>query len=70
MQSGICSLVLDEALTPAMGFSAHDREYPTLTHVRGFIAHLIFGAAAAATAEALYRMTGTAPQEGPRQLAA
>lgn len=55
------ALVLDEALTPAMGFSAPNRDYPALTHVRGFLAHLAFGAAAAATAEALYRLTDTTP---------
>ncbi len=63
------SLVLDEALTPAMGFSAPDREYPTLTHVRGFIAHLAFGAAAAVAAEFLYRLTRTTPEQGAPQRA-
>lgn len=58
------SLILDEALTPAMGFSAPDRDYPTATHVRGFFAHLAFGAVVAATAEALYRLTGTGPDSG------
>lgn len=57
------SLLLDESLTPAMGFSAPDRDYPALTHVRGFLAHLAFGAAAAAAAEILYRATGTAPEQ-------
>lgn len=55
------SLVLDEALTPALGFSAPNRAYPTLTHVRGLLAHLAFGVVAAATAEVLYRLTGTTP---------
>ena len=59
--SASMSLILDEALTPAMGFSAPDRAYPALTHVRGFLAHLAFGAVVAATAEALYRLTGTTP---------
>ncbi len=58
------SLILDEALTPAMGFSAPDREYPTLTHIRGFLAHLAFGAAAAVAAELLYRLTRTTPKQG------
>lgn len=52
------SLVLDEALTPAMGFSAPNRAYPTLTHARGFLAHLAFGAVAAATASAGFAVTG------------
>lgn len=60
------SLILDEALTPAMGFSAPDHDYPTATHIRGFIAHLAFGAVVAATAEILYRLTRTAPDQlGP-----
>lgn len=58
------SLILDEALTPAMGFSAPDRDYPAATHMRGFVAHLAFGAIAAAAAEALYRLTGTVPESG------
>jgi uncharacterized membrane protein YagU involved in acid resistance len=58
------SLILDEALAPAMGFSVPDREYPTGTHARGFIAHLAFGAVVGVTAEALYRLTRTAPQAG------
>ena len=60
------SLILDEALTPAMGFSAPDRDYPTATHIRGFFAHLAFGAVVAATAEILCRLTHTAPDQlGP-----
>jgi uncharacterized membrane protein YagU involved in acid resistance len=62
LATGTCmSIVLDEALTPAFGFAAPDREYPTATHVRGFVSHLAFGAVAAATAEALYRLTDTGP---------
>lgn len=57
------SLILDETLTPAMGFSAPDRDYPAATHIRGFIAHLAFGAAVAATAELLYRLTRTSPDQ-------
>lgn len=56
------SLVVDEALTPAMGWSAPSHDYPTITHVRGFVGHLVFGAVLAATAEALYRLTDTAPK--------
>ena len=55
------SLIVDEALTPALGFSAPSRNYPTLTHLRGFVGHLIFGATAALTAEAIYRLTETTP---------
>ena len=56
------SLVVDTGLTPALGLSAPNRAYPVATHVRGFLAHLVWGAAAALAAEALYRLTGTAPR--------
>ena len=60
------SLVVDEGLTPALGFSAPNRDYPAATHLRGFLAHLVWGAAAALAAEAIYRLTGTAPvRAGP-----
>jgi hypothetical protein len=55
------SLVVDEGLTPALGLSAPNQAYPVATHVRGFLAHLVWGAAAALAAEAAYRLTGTAP---------
>ncbi len=55
------SLVVDTGLTPALGLSAPNRAYPVATHLRGFLAHLIWGAAAALAAEAAYRLTGTAP---------
>lgn len=58
------SLVVDEGLTPALGLSAPNRAYPAATHLRGFLAHLVWGAAAALTAEALYRLTGTTPRPG------
>lgn len=57
------SLILDEALTPAMGFSAPDRDYPLATHLRGLTAHLAFGAIVAASVEILYRLTRTTPAE-------
>jgi uncharacterized membrane protein YagU involved in acid resistance len=60
------SLVVDEGLTPALGLSAPNRAYPAATHVRGFLAHLVWGVAAALAAEAAYRLTGTAPvRAGP-----
>ena len=34
------------ARTLALGFSAPSRDYPTVTHVRGFANHLIYGAVA------------------------
>jgi len=60
------SIVVDEGLTPALGLSAPNRAYPAATHVRGLLAHLVWGAAAALAAEAIYRLTGTAPvRAGP-----
>ena len=66
------SLVVDEGLTPALGLSAPNRAYPAATHLRGFLAHLVWGAAAALAAEGIYRFTGTAPVRagltaGPRR---
>ncbi len=58
------SLVVDEGLTPALGLSAPNRAYPVATHVRGLLAHLVWGAAAALAAEAVYRLTGTTPRPG------
>ena len=57
------SLVVDEGLTPALGLSASNRAYPLATHLRGFLAHLVWGAAAALAAEATYRLTGTTPRQ-------
>lgn len=37
------SFIVDEGLTPALGFSAPNKKYPWQTHVRGFAAHLIYG---------------------------
>ena len=47
------SLIVDEGLTPLLGFSAPNRAYPLMAHVRGVVAHLAFGLGAAATAEVL-----------------
>jgi uncharacterized membrane protein YagU involved in acid resistance len=46
-------VIVDEGLTPRLGLSAPDRAYPVSTHLRGFIGHLAYGAALAATAEVL-----------------
>jgi uncharacterized membrane protein YagU involved in acid resistance len=45
------SVVADELMTPAFGFSAPSPDYPLVTHARGFVAHLAFGAAVAAVFE-------------------
>ena len=52
------SIIADEFMTPAMGASAPNREYPLVTHLRGFVAHLVFGLGVAATAELLLRLAG------------
>jgi uncharacterized membrane protein YagU involved in acid resistance len=48
----VMSIVADELMTPAFGFSAPNTEYPLATHVRGMAAHLVYGLAVAATFEA------------------
>ncbi len=48
------SLIVDEGMTPMLGFSAPNRAYPLVTHLRGFVAHLAFSLGAAATAETIY----------------
>lgn len=47
------SLIVDEGLSPALGFSAPNRAYPLVTHLRGFAAHLAYGLGVAATVELL-----------------
>jgi hypothetical protein len=55
------SVVADELMTAAFGFSAPNLEYPLVTHLRGFAAHLAFGLAVAAVIEAGWRATGDRP---------
>jgi hypothetical protein len=55
------SLIADELMTPALGFSAPNRAYPLSTHLRGFAAHLVFGLGVAATTEAGWRLLGRRP---------
>lgn len=50
------SVILDELVTPALGFSAPNRDYPAAAHVRGLIGHLVYGLVLAGTAEGLYRL--------------
>jgi uncharacterized membrane protein YagU involved in acid resistance len=56
------SLIVDEGLTPALGFSPPNRDYPALTHARGFLNHLAYGVAVAVAAEALYRLADAGPE--------
>ena len=51
---GAMWLLADELMTPAFGFSAPNTAYPISTHVRGFIAHIVFGLGVAAAAECCY----------------
>src|SRR2546427_7107537 len=44
-------LFVDEGLTPTMGLSAQNNQYPLTTHRRGFLGHLAYGAGVAVTAE-------------------
>ncbi|PVZ52661.1 DUF1440 domain-containing protein [Arthrobacter sp. H-02-3] len=55
------SLIADETMTPLAGFSAPNRAYPLVTHLRGFAAHQVFGLAVAATCEALWALRGRRP---------
>lgn len=55
------SLVADELMTPAFGFSAPNLDYPLVTHARGFAAHLAFGLAVAATVEVGWAATRRRP---------
>ena len=58
------SLVLDEGVMPVLGLSAANRDYPAFTHVRGLLAHLVYGAAAALAAEGFGHLAGR-PPAGP-----
>ncbi len=55
------SLIADEGMTPALGFSAPNRAYPLVTHLRGYIAHLAFGLAVAAVTDAAWCLRGRRP---------
>lgn len=55
------SLVADEMMTPALGFSAPNRAYPLSTHLRGFVAHLVFGLGVAAVTETGWRLLRQRP---------
>ncbi len=57
------SLIVDEGVAPALGFSAPNTHYPMLTHLRGFLNHLAYGAAVGLTAEVLYHLTDTSPEQ-------
>ena len=52
------SVLADELMTPLLGFSAPNRAYPLVTHLRGVAAHLVFGATVGAVSEASWAITG------------
>ena len=58
LTGAVMSLLVDETMTPFLGFSAPNRAYPLATHLRGFAAHLAFGLGVAATVEAIYWLGG------------
>jgi uncharacterized membrane protein YagU involved in acid resistance len=45
------SLIVDEGLTPLLGFSAPNKAYPLVTHLRAFVAHQVFTLGLAAVTE-------------------
>jgi len=47
------SLLIDEGLTPLLGTSRANRAYPLVTHLRGFVAHLVYGLSVAGVAEGI-----------------
>lgn len=63
------SLIADELMTPALGFSAPNRAYPLSTHLRGFAAHLVFGLGVAATTGPGGGCSGDAPDPPARRIA-
>ncbi len=62
MTGAAMSLIADEIATPLLGFSAPNRAYPLVTHVRGVVAHLVFGLAVAAVTEAVWAAVRQTPR--------
>lgn len=63
LQAGLASgasmsVIVDEGLTPLLGFSARNSAYPLSTHVRAFIAHLVFGVTVGVVTEGSWRVLG------------
>lgn len=50
------SLIVDEGLNPLLGITPAPRKYPASSHLRGLLAHLVYGLAVACCAEPLYRL--------------
>ncbi|GAC1649642.1 MAG: hypothetical protein NVS4B3_07040 [Gemmatimonadaceae bacterium] len=60
-------LLVDEALTPAIGLTRGPRAFPWQTHTRGFVGHLVFGTVANA-ALAVVQDTGHFDRDQDRLL--
>lgn len=54
------SLLVDEALCPALGITAPNDAYPPSSHLRGVAVHIVYGFAAAAAVELLHRAVARA----------
>lgn len=50
------SCIVDEGITPKLGFSAPNRDYPWQTHLRGVAAHLVYGLAIACVYEGVNKV--------------
>jgi len=59
-------LFVDEGLTPTLGLSAPNNQYPLSTHLRGFLGHLAYGAGVAVTAEALLANRDNSPRSSSK----
>ncbi|WP_406690322.1 DUF1440 domain-containing protein [Saccharopolyspora sp. ID03-671] len=55
------SAIVDEGLTPLLGYSAPNRAYPAVTHLRGFLAHLVFAGATAVVTETGWALSHRRP---------
>lgn len=58
LTGAVMSMLVDDGMTPLLGFSAPNRAYPLATHLRGFATHLAFGLGVATTVEAIYWLGG------------
>lgn len=50
------SLGIDETLCPLLGITPPNKAFPASSHVRGFLTHIIWGLATAATAESVQQL--------------
>lgn len=49
------SVLVDECLNPALNITPPNRAYPASSHLRGLVAHLIYGLGVAAAGEVMHR---------------